>query len=307
MSTGTQEIVIQNEGQEITYPPKLVEVIKNTVAKKATDDELYMFLSLAQSYGLDPFKKEIWFIKYNGETRIETGRDGYLSIAKRDPDYINIQSFAVHENDEFRMEIEQGEVKNVIHNFGIDRGEIKGAWAVVRYNNKPNMYEFLPFDESNQNSPVWKKHKTLMMKKVVESVLLKRSAGISGLVTAEEMGTDVERYTDEKRGRTQGELLQAKKEREQAEKEEKQEEEILDAEFEPKVYDMTEDGEESEEKEFDWDEACSKNAHIAKYRQLLEDTDGEVTADNVIELALDDGMKGAQLGAMRKILGVKAK
>lgn len=68
----------------------------------------------------------------------------------------------------------------------------------------------------------------------------------------------------------------------------------------PEVADMTTDG-------IDWDKACNNNAHIAKYRQILEDTEGEVTADNILELAIDDGMKGAQLGAMRKILGVTAK
>lgn len=194
-----EALVIYENGNEIVYKPEMVNVIKKTVAKNATNEELYMFLSLANRYNLDPFAKEIWFIKYNGETRIETGRDGYLSIAKKDPDFLGIQSFVVHENDTFELDVQMGEVVDVIHKFGhTERGEIVGAWAVAKTKHG-NTYEYLPFSESKQaNSPVWKKHPTLMMKKVVESVVLKRVAGISGLVTSEEMGTDIERYTEPK-------------------------------------------------------------------------------------------------------------
>ena len=43
--------------------PAQIELVKRTVAKGATDDELQMFLHLANKYNLDPFAKEIWFIK----------------------------------------------------------------------------------------------------------------------------------------------------------------------------------------------------------------------------------------------------
>lgn len=196
-----KDITLQTTDGPIVYEKELLEVIRNTVAKKATPPELYMFLSLANKYGLDPFAKEIWFIKYPSkgkfETRVETSRDGYLVIAKRDPEFMGIQSAPVHENDEFEMEFEMGELKNIHHKFSHkDRGKIVGAWAVAKHATKPNVYEYLPFDESDQGPKTpWGKHPSLMMKKVVESVVLKRIAGISGLVTAEEMGTNVERYT----------------------------------------------------------------------------------------------------------------
>lgn len=202
--TESRELVIPSpKGKEVVYSPEFVNVIKNTVAKEATDEELFMFLSIAQKYGLDPFAKEIWFIKYKNkrtgeyEHRIETARDGYLTIAKRDPDFQGIQSFAVHENDTFEMEVEQGEVKNVVHKFSHkDRGHLLGGWAVAKHLTKENVYEYLPFKEARQNTPNWQSHPTLMMKKVVESAVLKRMAGITGLVTAEEMGTDTIRYVE---------------------------------------------------------------------------------------------------------------
>ena len=65
-----------------------IELMKRTVAKGATDDEFKMFLHLAHKYGLDPFAKEIWFIKYdNSNPTIMTSRDGYLKIAQSNPDF----------------------------------------------------------------------------------------------------------------------------------------------------------------------------------------------------------------------------
>ena len=135
MKAESRDLVVPSQNGEMVYTPELVNVIKKTVAKDATDEELYMFLSIAQKYGLDPFAKEIWFIKYKNkktkewEARIETARDGYLTIAKRDPDFMGIQSFAVHENDEFEMDIENAEVKNVHHKFSHkDRGHIVGVF-----------------------------------------------------------------------------------------------------------------------------------------------------------------------------------
>ena len=58
-------IIKNNQGEILAqYDRPMVETIKSTVAKNATDEELYMFLTLANEYDLDVFKKELWFIKY---------------------------------------------------------------------------------------------------------------------------------------------------------------------------------------------------------------------------------------------------
>lgn len=88
---------IQN--QSIDYSnAKMLETIKNTVAVGATDAELEMFIALCRSTGLNPFKKEIWFIKVKGYQRkngswaddrvqVMTGINGFFQIANRHPQF----------------------------------------------------------------------------------------------------------------------------------------------------------------------------------------------------------------------------
>ena len=79
------------------YSVEQIDLIKRTVANGATDDELKLFLLVAQKKGLDPFSRQIHFVKrkkFNSVTRqyeeygvIQTGIDGYRSIANKTGEY----------------------------------------------------------------------------------------------------------------------------------------------------------------------------------------------------------------------------
>ena len=82
------------EGREIAvkkpedvWDSAQINTIKNTVAVGANDNELKMFLTIAARYELDPFLREIWFANMGNRNTIMTGRDGYLKIANRDPNF----------------------------------------------------------------------------------------------------------------------------------------------------------------------------------------------------------------------------
>ena len=192
----TPMIIKSREGNPIaTYDAKMVETIKSTVAKNATDEELYMFLKLANEYDLDPFQKELWFIKYqNKDPQIFTSRDGFVKIAKKDPDFKQIRSQPVYENDVFILGHkinENGElvISKFEHEFNPkDKGKVVGAWCSITYHTKPPLIVYSDFEEYKQSTPTWKKNASAMIVKVAEKTACKLSAGISGLYIPEEMG-----------------------------------------------------------------------------------------------------------------------
>jgi phage recombination protein Bet len=70
-----------------------VELIKASIAKGATDDELKLFLATAQRTGLDPFKKQCYLIpiwdSVSGKKvkQFVTGIDGLRLVAQRSREY----------------------------------------------------------------------------------------------------------------------------------------------------------------------------------------------------------------------------
>jgi len=70
-----------------------IELLKRTIAVGATDDELQMFLYVAQRSQLDPLLKQIYLVKrYDSKTggekaTIQIGIDGLRSVAERTGKY----------------------------------------------------------------------------------------------------------------------------------------------------------------------------------------------------------------------------
>ena len=163
------------------------DVIKNTVAKDATDDELEMFLHLAKQYGLDPFQSEIYFWKYGSkDPTIMTSRDGYLKIANQNPAFDGMDSGVIYPGDSFKKTPD-----GIDHELDIDNMSKtpKGAYAVVyRSDRKIPTRVVVPFKDYKKSNKVWNSYPSAMIQKVAESMALKRAFSVSGLVSKEEIG-----------------------------------------------------------------------------------------------------------------------
>lgn len=191
-----------------------VELVKNTVARGASDDELALFLHLARAYELDPFAKEIWCIKQvdeNGNPKtdrhgneypaqITVARDGFLKIAEMSGVFDGIVSGVVKENDEFDFGLEAP-----VHKFGRGedgkRGGIVGAYAYVYRTDRSKPFRvFAEWAEhgfppthnrdgtlkslQDTKSP-WRHYPSSMIRKVAEANALRLAFRVSGVVAQE--------------------------------------------------------------------------------------------------------------------------
>lgn len=65
-----------------------IELLKKTIAKGASDDELSLFVNQCKRTGLDPFTRQIYFMKdKGGKVTIVTSIDGFRLIADRSNKY----------------------------------------------------------------------------------------------------------------------------------------------------------------------------------------------------------------------------
>jgi len=135
-----QEIRVAAHLSPEDWPDERIKVIANIVApKETTQQELAAFLGVCDRYKLDPIVGEIWLVweKKKGKHLIMTGRDSYLAIADRHPDYEGFIHGTVREGDGFEI-IREGAEVTVNHILGTDRGQRISAYCICyRKGRKP--------------------------------------------------------------------------------------------------------------------------------------------------------------------------
>lgn len=167
------------EGEQLT-PNKLL-VLQQSVAKKTNATELFYFLSVAKTIGLNPFNKEIWCYKDNKNNLIIfAGRDGLLRKAQSNPAFNGIRSMEVCENDEFSIDVANNKITHNIKDL-LNRGKITGAYSIVfRKEGEPTI-EVVNMKTYDKKYNTWGSHPEEMIKKVAESHALKKAFGITGV------------------------------------------------------------------------------------------------------------------------------
>lgn len=159
---------------------EVVKTLQQTVAVGATPAEFAMFTEFCKSTGLNPFKKEIWFIKAAGRVQLMTGINGFHAIANANDQYDGLEAGLIDPSGAY---VSQAYPKN----------DFIGAWCkVYRKDRRIPLEAVAMLSEYDKGQGNWQKMKRVMIMKCAESVGLRKAfpQQLNGLYTAEEMPTD---------------------------------------------------------------------------------------------------------------------
>ncbi len=170
---------------ESPWSREQIELIKRTVAKGASDDELKLFLHLASRYDLDPFTRQIWFIKYGDDAHIFTGRDGFLHIAHRSGAFNGMNTTLREEPIGFEIRYYNRKEKKVET---LKRpSQFVATCTVYRKDMEQPFVCEVWESEYSTGQGLWPTKRRVMIQKVAEASTLRRAFDISGLYLPEEV------------------------------------------------------------------------------------------------------------------------
>lgn len=172
MSQNQLQPVADKKRDLITFTADDEKLIREQIARDATDSELKLFLYQARKTGLDPLAKQIYFQKRGGRMVIITGIDGYRLIADRTGKYAG--------SDDPVFDSEERPRKATVTVYKIVGGVRCSYSASARWD------QYYPGDQAGA---MWRKMPHLMLSKCAEALALRKAfpAELSGMYVREEM------------------------------------------------------------------------------------------------------------------------
>jgi len=165
------------------------QLLKDSFFKGATDNELELAIHVCKRTGLDPFAKQIYFIKrYDGNLRKEvltpqTGVDGFRVVAERSDKYEGQLGPFWCGQDGVWKDVWLDKSYPLASKIGIlKRGFKEPIWAVAKWSSYVQEFK-------GRIGKMWDKMPDVMLAKCAESLALRKAFphDLSGLYTKEEM------------------------------------------------------------------------------------------------------------------------
>lgn len=179
----TNELATQETGLDFLDHDKM-ELIRKTICKDATNDELQLFFHACKKNGLDPLMKQIYFVKRGGKGTIQMGIDGYRLIADRTGRYSPGQEPSFTYDKEGKLLSATAHVKKM---------SLDGTWHVASATAFYNEYK------PAYQSDFWTNKPHIMLSKCAEALALRKAfpKELSGMYVKEEMGNKSLELEDE--------------------------------------------------------------------------------------------------------------
>ncbi|WP_416729232.1 RecT family recombinase [Fictibacillus sp. JL2B1089] len=166
------------------FTEKELQVVVNSIAKNATNEELALFVQICKNNGLNPFMNHIYFIKYGNQMSIQVSVEGIQYLARQKEDYRGSTAQLVHENDEFEIELdsETQELKIAKHSIKVPRGKVVASYAIAKREGYPDKVIIIEADEvehlKKKAGSQWGNYYNDMFKKHALKRALKAQFGI---------------------------------------------------------------------------------------------------------------------------------